>query len=211
MFDNPKVKKATDELFAHLEANGSMDQITDILRRAQLGELKDAPAPVPADPAPGPAPTDPAPADPAPADPAPVPADPIPGPAPNDPVPAEPAPHRPIPEIGWSSFEQSGRHVEGKRFVQVHTEFIQARKKVRFYIFKAYGGDFFEEHPEEKKNEYYFGWARVDTTIRKPKNEKLFLVSVGEPDELIIFNSITAISRVLKERTITIKWILPVN
>eukprot|EP00808_Paulinella_micropora_P008277 g78940.t1 len=45
MFDNPKVKKATDELFAHLEANGSMDQITNILRRAQLGELKDAPAP----------------------------------------------------------------------------------------------------------------------------------------------------------------------
>eukprot|EP00808_Paulinella_micropora_P002015 g23119.t1 len=162
-----------------------LDNVTDTLGRA---ELKNAPA-------------DTAPADP----------DPVPVPAPNDPAPAEPAPHRPIPEIGWSSFEQSGRHVEGKRFVQVHTEFIQARKKVRFYIFKAYGGDFFEENPEEKKNEYYFGWARVDTTIRKPKNEKLFLVSVGEPDELIIFNSITAISRVLKERTITIKWILPVN
>eukprot|EP00808_Paulinella_micropora_P026343 g2374.t1 len=133
-------KKATDELFAHLEANGSMDQITNILRRAQLGELKDAPAPD--DPTPGqpaPAPADPAqanPADPAQADPAPDQPDPAPGPAPNDPAPAEPAPRRPIPEIGWTSFEQTARNVEGKRFVQVHTEFILARKKVRDYAMK---------------------------------------------------------------------------
>eukprot|EP00808_Paulinella_micropora_P021849 g3995.t1 len=187
-------KKDTEELFADL-----LDNVTDTFGRA---ELKDAPAdPIPADQIPAQVQ-----ADPIQADPAQVQADPIPA----DQIQAAPA-QVPRPEIGWSSFEQSGRHVEGKRFVQVHTEFIQARKKVRSYIFKAYGGDFFEEHPEEKKNEYYFGWARVDTTIRKPQNEKFFLVSVGDPDELIIFNSITAINRVLKERTIAIKWILPIN
>eukprot|EP00808_Paulinella_micropora_P003770 g65018.t1 len=61
-------KTAEDELFRHLKDNGSMDEIANILRRATLGELKDAPAdPAPADPAPA----DPAQADPAPADPAP--------------------------------------------------------------------------------------------------------------------------------------------
>eukprot|EP00808_Paulinella_micropora_P025485 g58114.t1 len=138
---------AEDELFRHLKDNGSMDEIANILRRAQLGELKDAPNPAPADPTPGqptpadPTPGQPAPADPAPADPAPgqpAQADPTPGqpatadPAPGQPAQADPTPGQPAPDIPGPWVKYENMPDDTKYFViQLSLWFVMADKKVK--------------------------------------------------------------------------------
>eukprot|EP00808_Paulinella_micropora_P011712 g79892.t1 len=211
MFNNPKVKKATDDLFAHLEANGSMDKIIDIMRRAKLGEL--APAPAPAIPAPA------DPADPIPADPA-------------DPIPADPAPDNPTPNpvaqparegkevhqrnhFAWNladnfpiqrpAYPENGKH--GLAVVQMSSTALEELEKNEWNM-RLY------DHLPNEDEQFWEGdlyrWVKVDETVRQPKNRKYFLVCFGVDKEYVIFPSITAISRVMGERTTSINWILPI-
>eukprot|EP00808_Paulinella_micropora_P030233 g72977.t1 len=157
---------------------------------------------------------DPVPADPVPADP--VPADPVPAepnqaePAPAEPVPAEPVPAQAeleddIPN-GWRKFGDVGElfdQTDNSRFVGLPREFLRADKKVKFWGRKP------AVFADEK--DYFFAHIERNRLIEKPKHEFHFLVSVRDPDELIIFNSITAINRVLKARAYQINWIIPIG
>eukprot|EP00808_Paulinella_micropora_P007143 g39091.t1 len=192
MFDNPKVKKATDELFAHLDANGSMDQITDILRRAQLGELKDAPVPDQADPTPDqPAPAEPAPgqADPAPAE-----------PAPGQPAPADPAPAIPGPWVKYENIPDDTKYL----VVQLSLGFVMADKKVKMARKK-----------NEMKSEpgHVYCCAEIDSGILNPVSQQFFIVSAGEGEDenVSIFPSLTAIHKKYRSEMKKINYILPIS
>eukprot|EP00808_Paulinella_micropora_P006694 g44083.t1 len=149
-------------------------------------------------------------------DPAPVPADPVPAePNPAEPVPAEPVPADPVPaqaELeddipnGWRKFGDVGElfdQTDNSRFVGLPREFLRADKKVKFWGRKP------AVFADEK--DYFFAHIERNRLIEKPKHEFHFLVSVRDPDELIIFNSITAINRVLKARAYQINWIIPIG
>eukprot|EP00808_Paulinella_micropora_P029178 g40144.t1 len=222
-------KKATDELFAHLEANGSMDQITDIMRRAKLGELKDAPAvpaPAPDDPAPdvpiqpepAPTPADPAPevpvqpepapapdpADPDQSAPAPVPApgQPAPAPAPA-PAPDQPAPADPVIPGPWVKYENIP--TDTKYFVvQLSLGFVMADKKAKMARKKS-----------EMKSEpgHVYCCAEVDSGILNPVSQQFFIASAGEGEneDVSIFPSLTSIHKKYRSEMKKINYILPIS
>eukprot|EP00808_Paulinella_micropora_P017729 g1608.t1 len=190
-------KKDTEELFADL-----LDNLTDTLGRT---ELKNAPA----DPAPSI--PDPAPADPAqvPADPAQVPADPAQVPA--DPAPAQPAPAQVQLPRGFNTYENIGDFFHNdKRYIQIERNFITSGKEVRTFREMKEMREIIEGRKVKKEN-FFFAYADVNRAIAKPKYQQHFLVCIGDENELIIFNSITAISRSLKARTSDIVWILPIR
>eukprot|EP00808_Paulinella_micropora_P023407 g74158.t1 len=218
-------KKATDELFAHLEANGSMDQITDIMRRAQLGELKDAPAdqapadqapaePTPADQAPADqAPADQAPAEPTPADQAPAdqaPAEPTPADqapadqAPADQAPANQAPGQPAPDIPGPWVKYENVHGETKNFVvQVSLDFVTSNKKV--IMGKK------SDLKSEEGRVYYP--ADVDNGVLNPLSQQFFIVRAGEGEfeDVIIFPSLTSIHKRYRSEMKEINYILLIS
>eukprot|EP00808_Paulinella_micropora_P015542 g81313.t1 len=167
-----------------------MDDLASALEGVQL---------VP-DPAPGqPVPAEPNQAEPNPADP--VPADPVPA----DPVPDQAELEDDIPN-GWRKFGDVGElfdQTDNSRFVGLPREFLRADKKVKFWGRKP------AVFADEK--DYFFAHIERNRLIEKPKHEFHFLVSVRDPDELIIFNSITAINRVLKARAYQINWIIPIG
>eukprot|EP00808_Paulinella_micropora_P018018 g78310.t1 len=198
-------KKDTEELFADL-----LDNLTDTLGRT---ELKNAPAdPDPS--VPDPSPADPAPADPDPSVPDPAPADPAPAdPDPADPAPApvQPAPAQVQLPRGFNTYENIGHFFHNdKRYIQMERNFITSGKQVYTFREMKEMREIVEGRKVKKEN-FFFAYADVNRAIAKPKYQQHFLVCIGVENELIIFNSITAISRVLKARTIAIKWILPVN
>eukprot|EP00808_Paulinella_micropora_P031372 g71390.t1 len=180
-----------------------MAEITNSFRRAQLEEL-----PIPANPAPA----DPAPADPAPGLPDPTPDPVAPDPAPADPTPANPAPADPAPAPeakipivafprGWDSYQGIGHFFSrNKRYVRVSRNFVNSNKSVETYRELREMRESIEGR-EVKTEDFYFAHVDVSTAIDKPKYKQYFLVCIGEENEMIIFNSITAISRSLKART----------
>eukprot|EP00808_Paulinella_micropora_P019173 g1011.t1 len=178
-----------------------MDELTDI-----FGEAKLEPNPAPADPAPAdPAPANPAPADTAPADLGPDPAPAIPAPAPEAKTPIAAFPR------GWDSYQGIGHFFSpNKRYIQVSRNFVNSNKYVETYRELREMREIIEGR-EVKTEDFYFAHVDVSTAIDKPKYKQYFLVCVGTENEMIIFNSITAISRVLKARTRDILWILPVS
>eukprot|EP00808_Paulinella_micropora_P016727 g73068.t1 len=138
-------------------------------------------------------------------------ADPAPGQPQPDPAPGQPAPDQPIQleddiPNGWRKFGDVGelfRQTDNSRFVGLPREFLRADKKVKFWGKKP------AVFADEK--DYFFAHIERNRLIEKPKHEFHFLVSVRNPDELIIFNSITAINRVLKARAYQINWIIPIG
>eukprot|EP00808_Paulinella_micropora_P019474 g834.t1 len=185
-------KKDTEELFADLLGN-----LTVTLGRT---ELKNAPAvPAPADPAP-------ADTDPAPADPDPAPAQPDPAPAPVQPAPAQVQLPR-----GFNTYENIGNFFHNdKRYILIERNFITSGKQVGTFREMKEMREIIEGRKVKKEN-FFFAYADVNRAIAKPKYQQHFLVCIGDENELIIFNSITAISRSLKARTSDIVWILPIR
>eukprot|EP00808_Paulinella_micropora_P009193 g25113.t1 len=181
--------------------------------------------PSPADPAPAnPAPADPAPANPAPANPAPAnpapdnpaPANPAPAePAPAEPAPANPAPANPAPD---APFDPNSWH-DAYNFTRVRrpisdrpSDYFTAVRMNENVLEELENKDWDKDTtPDEEffDNGSVYRWVRVDGTVRNPRARQNFLVCFGD-DEYLILPAITAISRVLQERTTEIKWIVSV-
>eukprot|EP00808_Paulinella_micropora_P016874 g9597.t1 len=178
-------KKDTEELFADL-----MDNLTDTLGRAELKNAPADPAPIPADPAQ------------VPAEPAQVPA---------DPAQVPPAPAQVQLPRGFNTYENIGHFFhEDKRYIQIERNFITSGKQVYTFREMKEMREIIEGRKVKKEN-FFFAYGDVNRAIAKPKYKQHFLVCIGDENELIIFNSITAIGRVLKERTSDIVWILPIR
>eukprot|EP00808_Paulinella_micropora_P013623 g29124.t1 len=121
--------------------------------------------------------------------PVPAPAPALPDPAPADPAPADPAP-RPIvaPPVGWINFANihAEEWINNRKCVMVPRDFILSKKSVIAFDFKSDIRNHIRRE-EAKENDFFFRVVDVDSTIKRPRNEQLFLVAVGGPDEVIIF------------------------
>eukprot|EP00808_Paulinella_micropora_P021615 g28299.t1 len=124
---------------------------------------------------------------------------------------SQPAPAQVQLPRGFNTYENIGHFFhEDKRYIQIERNFITSGKEVRTFREMKEMREIIEGTKVKKEN-FFFAYADVNRAIAKPKYQQHFLVCIGDENELIIFNSITAISRSLKARTSDIVWILPIR